>query len=292
MKKGANVVLNKKMNRFELHDDYVVHWISNERQCSEHTHSYIEFVYHSSGSALHYVNRIAYPMKKGDLLLIDQGGVHSFESKSTIKYCDIMLKPSFFDKNLGKGGDLDAVLSLEEFRTFRSEIRKGQRLIHFSSEEQKKVELLLQVTIEEQRNGQNATEQMKRSALYMLLTMIFRKMSEPERLSVNHELTEYIAAHFHEGLTAGLLAERCGYTKEHFSRKFKQYTGKNFCAYLNTLRLSRAEELLLTTEKSVDEIIDSSGFSSRGEFFQKFQQKFGKTPLQFRKSKRSQKSVQ
>ena len=61
----------------------------------------------------------------------------------------------------------------------------------------------------------------------------------------------------------------------------------NFCSYLNALRLNRAKELLMTSEKTVDEIMEESGFTSRGEFFGKFRQKFGESPLQFRKSQKS-----
>lgn len=284
---SLNAVLNKEKNRFDLDGDYAVHWVYTRESCADHTHAYIEFVYNSSGSALHFVNGIPYNMRKGDLLLIDRGSTHSLRPSSYVKYCNIMLRPSFFDKSLDDGDGLEAVLALEEFRSFLLEIRKGQRLIHFCTEEQRKIEFLIQVTLEEQSLEHNSTVQMKRSALYMLLTMIFRKMSESARFSVDNELLRYIDTHYPEKLTAETLANQCGYTKEHFSRKFKQYTGMNFCAYLNALRLNRAKELLMTSEKTVDEIIDESGFTSRGEFFGKFRQKFGESPLQFKKSQKS-----
>ena len=287
MNNSLNAVFNKEKNRFDLDVDYAVHRIYTREGCADHTHAYIELVYNSSGSALHFVNGIPHNMKKGDLLLIDRGSTHSLKPCSYVKYCNIMLRPSFLDKSLDDGDGLDAVLSMEEFRSFLSQIRKGQRLIHFGTEEQKKVEFLIYVTLEEQSDKHNSTAQMQRSALHMLLTMIFRKMSECTRFSVDNRLLEYLDTHFPEKLTAEMLANRCGYTKEHFSRKFKQYTGMNFCAYLNGLRLDRAKELLATTEKTVDEIIYESGFASRGEFFGKFRQKFGESPLQFRKSQKS-----
>ena len=286
---SLNAVLNKEKNRFDLDGDYAVHWVYTRESCADHTHAYIEFVYNSSGSALHFVNGITYPVKKGDLLLIDRGSTHSLKPSSRVKYCNIMLRPSFFDKSLDDGDGLEAVLSLEEFRSFLSEIRKGQRIVHFDTEEQKKIEFLIHVTLEEQSGEHDSTAQMKRSALRMLLTMVFRKMSESSHFAVDNALLEYIGSHYPEKLTAEMLANRCGYTKEHFSRKFKQYTGMNFCVYLNGLRLNRAKELLMTTEKTVDEIMDECGFTSRGEFFRKFRQNFGEPPIQFKKS---QKSVQ
>ena len=284
---SLNAVLNKEKNRFDLDGDYAVHWVYTRESCADHTHAYIEFVYNASGSAIHFVNEIAYPMKKGDFLLIDRGSTHSLRPSSHVKYCNIMLRPSFFDKSLDDGDGLEAVLSLEEFRSFLSEIRKGRRLIHFNTEEQKKIEFLIRVTLEEQSGEHDSTAQMKRSALHMLLTIIFRKMSEYARFTVDNVLLEYIDTHFSEKLTAEMLSNRCGYTKEHFSRKFKQYTGVNFCVYLGGLRLNRAKELLMTTEKTVDEIMDECGFTSRGEFFRKFRQNFGESPMQFRKSQKS-----
>jgi transcriptional regulator GlxA family with amidase domain len=107
------------------------------------------------------------------------------------------------------------------------------------------------------------------------------------RLSVDTELLEYIKSGCSERLMLSSLAERCGYTAEHFSRKFRALAGMNFTDYLSECRLSRARELLLATHRTVDSIIEECGFSSRGEFFRKFRQKFGETPLKFKKNQKS-----
>ena len=219
------------------------------------------------------------------MLIIDRGCEHSFCPKPKVRYCDIMLRPEFFDKSLSNGESIVSFLTLSEFREFATEIRGGKRLVRFSRDDMRSVESLIRLTINEQRRELGSSERMRRSALNMLLTLIFRNMRASRRFEINSELLEYIKENCREKITAASIADRCGYTAEHFSRRFKGYTGVNFTDYLSECRLMMARELLLSTNKTVDAIIDESGFSSRGEFFRKFRQKFGETPLKFKKSK-------
>ncbi len=53
-------------------------------------------------------------------------------------------------------------------------------------------------------------------------------------------------------------------------------------SYLTELRMTRAANLLLTTEKSVEEISKESGYSHPSSFIQVFKKYHGKTPYQFR----------
>ena len=50
-------------------------------------------------------------------------------------------------------------------------------------------------------------------------------------------------------------------------------------------RLTIVERLLLTTQLSIEEIMDKTGFSNRGTFYKAFAQRFEMTPKQYRKIK-------
>jgi AraC-like DNA-binding protein len=278
-------IYNEAKNRFELLGDYFLRTTQSERYCTPHTHSYIELVYHFSGSAEHFVDGVSYTVRRGDILIVDKGCEHSFFPKPRVRYCDIMLKPEFFDESL-RGGGIISFLSLGEFNMFSAEIQGGRRLVHLSESDRKSVETLIKLTIDEQSNTRTASKQMRHSALNMLMTLIFRSMSSSARLSLNSELLNYIKSNCALKLTLSSLADRCGYTVEHFSRKFHALAGKTFTDFLTECRLMRAAELLINTHKTVDAIIEESGFSSRGEFFRKFREKFGETPLKFKKSQK------
>ena len=288
--KGENfamdAIYNKEKNRFDLDGDYFLRATVSERACPAHTHDYIELVYHFSGSAEHFVNGVSYVARRGDMLLVDRGCEHAFCPKPRVRYCDIMLRPEFFDKSLLGGESVVSFLSLREFKEFATEIRGGRRLICFSANERRQIEALISLTIEEQKRDLLSSESMRRSALNMLLTLIFRNMRAQRRIEINSELLDYIKDNCADKITATALADRCGYTVEHFSRRFKAYTKMTFTEYISACRLDVARELLLTTRRSVDAIIEESGFSSRGEFFRKFREKFGKTPSEFKKSQK------
>ncbi len=48
-------------------------------------------------------------------------------------------------------------------------------------------------------------------------------------------------------------------------------------------RLERAERLLLTTPKSIEEIAENVGYHNKGYFYKIFQEKSGMTPSRYRK---------
>ena len=94
---------------------------------------------------------------------------------------------------------------------------------------------------------------------------------------------EYIDNHFTEELSLGDIAANTGFSKFHFSRLFKQYTGYNFSDYLCFRRIKEAEILLARPEVSITDVAISSGFSSISTFNRLFKQQTGCSPSEDRK---------
>ncbi|MBQ2453727.1 MAG: helix-turn-helix transcriptional regulator [Lachnospiraceae bacterium] len=97
------------------------------------------------------------------------------------------------------------------------------------------------------------------------------------------EVCEYINAHFSEDLKLEDVAEMAGFSKFHFTRLFKQFTGKTFYRYVNLKRIEHAEMLLTEPSASVTEIAIHSGFSSLPAFVRMFKLIKGCTPTEFRR---------
>jgi two-component system response regulator YesN len=68
----------------------------------------------------------------------------------------------------------------------------------------------------------------------------------------------------------------------HFSRIFKKVMGMSYQDYLNNRRIKRAENLLLTTAKSITEIAASLGFADSTGFGRIFKKVTGYTPSAYR----------
>jgi len=102
------------------------------------------------------------------------------------------------------------------------------------------------------------------------------------RLDRVSDVFEYLDGHYTEGVTLSYLAERFYFSEYHLSRLFKEYTGKNFTAHLNDLRISRAEQLLAGGE-SVARVALLAGFGSVSAFCAAFRKRNGIPPSAYKK---------
>lgn len=73
-------------------------------------------------------------------------------------------------------------------------------------------------------------------------------------------------------------------TRRTFTRKFNKATGMSVGEWLSAERLNMAQNLLETTDLSIEQIAEEVGFSSVLTFRDKFKQKFYVTPKQWRKT--------
>ncbi|ADU31413.1 response regulator transcription factor [Evansella cellulosilytica] len=94
---------------------------------------------------------------------------------------------------------------------------------------------------------------------------------------------KYIQEHFNKDVKASELAEKHFITPNYFSVIFKQETGVSFSEYLNSIRIEKASELLLSTANKVFEIAEYVGYKEYKYFVQIFKRHTGVTPTYYRK---------
>lgn len=87
---------------------------------------------------------------------------------------------------------------------------------------------------------------------------------------------------FSEPFTVEALASIAGMSRSAFAARFTQSFGRTPMHVLRSARLSRARELLATSNASVEEIARNVGFASRSNFTHTFRQAFGVDPSRFR----------
>ena len=78
-------------------------------------------------------------------------------------------------------------------------------------------------------------------------------------------------------------AELADKSKEYFCRSFQKYLETTPSAYLNTLHLNYAANLLAHTDSRIIDIAYDSGFQSLSYFYHLFNKEFGVSPLMYRK---------
>lgn len=96
-------------------------------------------------------------------------------------------------------------------------------------------------------------------------------------------VTQLMEQHLAEPFSLGDLAQAIGMSEYHFSRLFKRATGRSPSQYFIQLRMARARQLLLETERSVIDIGLEVGYSSASHFSQIFRREVGVAPSHYRK---------
>jgi AraC-like DNA-binding protein len=71
-----------------------------------------------------------------------------------------------------------------------------------------------------------------------------------------------------------------------FYRAFSMATGESPLTYLQKLRLTKAAEILQSTDKNVTEVAFECGFNDSSYFARQFRRVFGVSPRQFQAGKR------
>lgn len=96
------------------------------------------------------------------------------------------------------------------------------------------------------------------------------------------DICSYISLHCSEELTLEETAHLAGFSKYHFTRLFKQYTGQSFYRYVNRKRIGKAEKLLADPKYTITDVALLSGFASMSSFIRMFRLFHGCTPTAFR----------
>lgn len=95
---------------------------------------------------------------------------------------------------------------------------------------------------------------------------------------------EYIQASYNKPVSNAEIAAKFGYHPYYLSNLVQKATGKTMHKYLMSLRLTRAQELICTTETPIARIAEMCGFSDIPNFSVAFKKEFGMSPTQYRKN--------
>ncbi|WP_094550655.1 response regulator transcription factor [Petroclostridium xylanilyticum] len=96
---------------------------------------------------------------------------------------------------------------------------------------------------------------------------------------------EYIESHYSEDISLKDISDYVNISPNYFSMVFKKETGVSFSNYLLNVRLEKSKELLRKGNIRIYEIAYSVGFNNDQYFNRVFKDKYGITPLMYRKQK-------
>lgn len=99
-----------------------------------------------------------------------------------------------------------------------------------------------------------------------------------------HQVEDYISERLADEISVDSLASLVELSPFHFSRVFKQTTGLSPLQFVTRERITRAQQMMRETDRSLIEIALEVGYTSPSAFAQALRRVVGVTPTQFRTS--------
>lgn len=102
---------------------------------------------------------------------------------------------------------------------------------------------------------------------------------------LKQDILKYLEENFSDSsLTALKLSQEAGISEKYLYQFMKEQTGYTYAAYVEKLRLGRAEELLRETDLSNTVIAEQAGFGSANTFYRVFSKNKGVSPGKYREN--------
>lgn len=151
--------------------------------------------------------------------------------------------------------------------------------------------LFLEITHLFQENRETHMNRMK-LLMHKIFTIIDDELKNGEALRnrgniLRHyekivESKKYIDNNLEKHLSLEEIALQCGFSKNYYSKTFKEITGSTPFEYIIESRMLLARKLILTTNICIDQIVYLCGFDDRTYFYRIFKKHFNTTPALYR----------
>lgn len=246
-----------------------------------HFHESHEIYYLFSGKRRFFIDDSIYNISRGDLVLIKRGVIHrttyitdKMHERIYIRFSDEMLEPLYdaFGSQYINDCFLKPIFTIPQNR------------IEY-------MELLFKKMESDFYNGDMYSEFALRNCLYEIFIFLLRykkyvsnfddEINEADEIM--QRAARYIIKNYSSNITLDFISEYSGISSSYFSKKFKQVTGFGFKEFITGVRIKRACELLIESEKSITDIAFECGFNDSNYFGDTFKKVKGVSPANYRK---------
>ena len=242
-----------------------------------HDHNYWECLILLSGSAQHTTEKETEILSEGSARLMHPKDMHMITTNNGYAYSELnfsvteelfrkitaLYGPDFYDIILAHNGCIKMQLSTDELKNIRHKLH------------------LFQTLDSSDKNTQSML-------IKMLFTVVLEKIYF-QMLYSGNEYPEWLENFLNEikkvqNMSASVsdIYKMSNFSHSQLTRLFKKYMGKTLICYLKELRLSYAAMLLQTTDYTVLNISNATGYTSLSHFNRIFKEHYGIVPSEFR----------
>jgi len=269
---------------------YYQHRFISGQKTQLHTHEYIELAYVVKGEFKQKILHKDITFGEGELCLIDKNCLHQdylTDAKAVILFLGI--ENDMFTEIMDENVSTQKIIAfLQEALTKQKDL---QQYLHFrpTSEGKEEMEDCLYMLLKELHSNHIGSSYICKGLLLRIFQILSSKyefsLSKEQQKTMNfiifEEICDFIQRNY-STITIQQLVDTFHFQEDYFNRLFKKKTGMTYSAYVQDVRLTRAEKMLYSTNKSVSEIAELIGYHNKGYFYKIFQEKYGMTPQQYR----------
>lgn len=259
-----------------------------------HCHNSIEFSYVVSGSAVHTIHNISYPVKKGDVILINNNTPHSFtftpDSEEFLTY-NIHFTPDFVEAFDEDNNEFFSLISYYLFPSFDDYLNIDEPLNTIVKTKSKEFFTQFKRMYSEYITREIGYQHIIRAQLMELIIQFFRAMrkQQPHLTQTHQELVDkaikYMKQNYKSRIKLEDIVSDMFVSKNYFRQIFKKITGVSVSAYIQDLRINEACRLLENdAESSISKIANKCGYNDMKFFYQAFKKTVGMTPTEYRQN--------
>ena len=235
-----------------------------------HSHPFAELCYIRSGKGVYLIEGKPCPVKEEDLIIINANVSHTEKSDGDqpLEYIILGVEGMHFSFE----GNSEHII-------FSCRKEHGDFLFYMDA--------LLREMEEKRKDYEKICQNLLEIMIIRLLRRTSFSFEYEAPVSSSREcirLKHYIEANYNRDITLDTLAQFSHLNKYYLAHAFTRYFGRSPISYLCEVRIKASRELLASTDYSITEIAQLSGFSSQSYFAQCFQKYCRMTASAYRKS--------
>ena len=247
-----------------------------------HIHDEYEMYLAIEGKRIFYVGDEEYQVDTGDIIFINEKIPHKTKNTKNSSGFIIQFNPITHTNNTYKHLLQFIKATTRDVSLFKADTNINKELTY-----------CLKNILDENTKKQKSYEDFITAELYKIFAVLYRYeiIRNPEEVFSMKEVEKilpaitYIDNHYKEKITLQQVSNLSNFDKSHFCRVFKKSTNQSLVDYINFVRISKAEKLLLSSRKAISEIAEETGFLSVAYFTKIFRKLKNCTPSQYKKIK-------
>jgi YesN/AraC family two-component response regulator len=252
----------------------------------EHMHSFFELHLILKGDGILVIDGERFSAKEGQLCWINPNCRRHVEIYPKTEHEHFVLHFDFIQR---KNNESYNLLEYEDMSKFMSQIYRNKIWIFDDTHSCMKIYEMIQKELESEEFAYLANT---KNLLCSFLINAIRSMgiqrdavhtqSGQHGPELAYKALSYIRNHFQEGLTIEETAKALNISSRHLTRLLKETFGTTFNIALLSIQIANVEEMLLTTDDSLERIAELTGFSSAAVMCANFKKMTGYTVSQYR----------